>query len=83
VVTKAIDSGPGEAERVYLSDFGLTKDALSDEPLTQSGQYLGTPLYSAPEQAQGKKDLDGRADQYALACRPQTMTAMAGTSSAG
>jgi serine/threonine protein kinase/WD40 repeat protein len=63
-----IDSGPGGAERVYLSDFGLTKDALSDEPLTQSGQYLGTPFYSAPEQAQGKKDLDGRADQYALAC---------------
>ena len=63
-----IDAGPGGAERVYLSDFGLTKDALSDEPLTQSGHYLGTPFYSAPEQAQGKKDLDGRADQYALAC---------------
>jgi serine/threonine protein kinase len=35
--------------------------------LTVPGQFLGTPDYAAPEQASGQL-VDGRADQYALAC---------------
>jgi eukaryotic-like serine/threonine-protein kinase len=35
--------------------------------LTASGQFLGTPDYIAPEQIEGRS-VDGRADQYALAC---------------
>jgi serine/threonine-protein kinase len=62
-----IDKQPGRADYVYLSDFGLSKGALSGASLTRSGHYLGTPQYSAPEQAQGER-VDGRADQYALAC---------------
>ena len=48
-----------------LADFGLARSAESASGLTTTGAVLGTPLYMAPEQAEGKP-LDGRADQYAL-----------------
>jgi serine/threonine-protein kinase len=62
-----VQARPADPDQVYVSDFGLSKGALPGPSLTQSGQYLGTPHYSAPEQAQGQH-VDGRADQYALAC---------------
>jgi len=62
-----VDVGPGRPEHVYLSDFGLAKGVLSVGGLTRAGQFLGTPDYSAPEQISGRS-VDGRADQYALAC---------------
>ena len=52
---------------MYLSDFGLTRGVKSVSGLTQAGQFLGTPDYSAPEQISGR-EVDGRADQYALGC---------------
>jgi len=62
-----LDVRPGRPDHVYLSDFGLSKDALSSLGLTGSGSFLGTPDYVAPEQIAGY-EVDGRADQYALAC---------------
>jgi YVTN family beta-propeller protein len=62
-----VDTRPGRPEHVYLSDFGVSKGAVSSVSLTAAGQFLGTPDYSAPEQIQGLA-VDGRADQYALAC---------------
>ena len=62
-----VDVGPGRPEHVYLSDFGLAKGVLSVGGLTGAGQFLGTPDYAAPEQISGRS-VDGRADQYALAC---------------
>ena len=62
-----VDTGPGRPEHVYLSDFGISKGAASSARLTGTGQYLGTPEYTSPEQARGLA-VDGRADQYALAC---------------
>jgi serine/threonine-protein kinase len=56
-----------DADHVYLSDFGLSKHAVSVSTLTSTGQFLGTLDYVAPEQIQGQK-IDGRADQYGLAC---------------
>jgi tRNA A-37 threonylcarbamoyl transferase component Bud32 len=55
------------ADRVYLSDFGVTKRMHSGAGLTRTGQFVGTVDYVAPEQIQGK-DVDGRADVYSLGC---------------
>ena len=61
-----LDTHPDRPDHVYLADFGLSKGAQSGQ-LTASGQFLGTPDYVAPEQIEGLP-VDGRADQYALAC---------------
>ena len=63
-----VDARPGEPEHVYLSDFGLARRMRSISGLTMPGTLLGTPDYMAPEQASGRQPVDGRADQYALAC---------------
>jgi predicted Ser/Thr protein kinase len=52
-------------EHVYLSDFGLSKHALSVGGETRSGHWVGTLDYVAPEQIRGER-LDARADVYAL-----------------
>jgi len=57
----------GEDDHVYVSDFGLTKQASSQSGLTATGQLVGTVDYVAPEQIQGQP-VDGRADLYALTC---------------
>jgi serine/threonine protein kinase len=63
-----IARGRDGGEWAYLTDFGLTKGTTSDAARqTQTGQWVGTPDYIAPEQVQGGK-VDGRADIYALGC---------------
>jgi serine/threonine protein kinase len=62
-----VDSRPGRRDHVYLSDFGLTRAAQESTSLTGSGVFLGTPDYVSPEQIRGEV-VDGRTDQYALAC---------------
>ena len=62
-----VDARPGRPDHVYLSDFGLTKAALSSASLTGTGHVLGTLNYCAPEQIQGCR-VDARTDEYALAC---------------
>lgn len=54
-------------DRVYLSDFGVTKRLHSGAGLTRTGQFVGTVDYVAPEQIQGEV-VDGRADVYSLGC---------------
>ncbi|MGY2703806.1 serine/threonine protein kinase [Nocardioides sp. HB32] len=56
-----------DPDHVYLADFGIAKHTLSRSGLTDTGQFVGTVHYVAPEQIQGHP-IDGRADQYALAC---------------
>jgi hypothetical protein len=51
-------------QRVKLTDFGLAR-AADDASLTQTGFIAGTPLYMAPEQANGEA-IDARADLFAL-----------------
>jgi len=56
-----------EEEQAFLADFGLSKERAAASDLTGTGLAIGTADYIAPEQAQGR-DVDGRADTYALAC---------------
>jgi hypothetical protein len=62
-----VDIRPGRPEHVYLSDFGLSKSAMSVTGLTGTGQFMGTPDYCAPEQIAGQP-VTGQADQYTLGC---------------
>jgi serine/threonine-protein kinase len=58
----------GEPDFVKVVDFGLVKDVSSGGAnLTQTGLITGTPAFMPPEMALGR-DVDGRADLYALGC---------------
>jgi serine/threonine-protein kinase len=58
---------PGPRDNAYLSDFGLVK-VTGATKFTATGTVAGgTPSYMAPEQAY-YSEVDGRADQYSLAC---------------
>jgi serine/threonine protein kinase len=50
---------------VKLMDFGIAR-AFSSSHMTQTGMMMGTAYYMAPEQRLDAKDVDWRADQYAL-----------------
>lgn len=57
--------GPAQPK---VLDFGIAKILGEDASLslTSTAAVLGTPFYMSPEQARGARDLDARADQYAL-----------------
>ena len=69
-----LEDSPG-GERVYLTDFGISKPLEAARPagstattaLTMSGQVLGTADYVSPEAIEGE-DVDARSDVYSLAC---------------
>ena len=53
-------------DRVYLTDFGIAKQAHAPG-LTRTGFFVGTVDYAAPEQIQGL-EVGPPADVYALGC---------------
>lgn len=64
ILLSAPHSGP---RRILLADFGIARAANDADHLTRTNMTVGSVAYAAPEQLTGKS-LDGRADQYALAC---------------
>lgn len=56
--------------RVKIADFGLAKllgnTAADGMSLTGTHQVMGTPVYMAPEQMEGTKGVDHRADLFSL-----------------
>ena len=51
--------------RAYVLDFGIARP-LEGSELTRTGAFLGTPQYTAPEQALGKTDVTHACDIYSL-----------------
>ncbi len=60
-------SATGSVEHVYLTDFGIAKDAaMLGAGLTATGASIGTVGYMAPEQMEGR-EVSAQTDEYALA----------------
>ena len=60
-----------QGSEAVIADFGIARavrSASETDVLTQTGMTIGTPQYMSPEQAMGEKNIDGRSDQYSLAC---------------
>lgn len=53
---------------VKVLDFGVARITERIRPLTKTGQMIGTVGFMAPEQILGERDLDARADIFALGC---------------
>jgi serine/threonine-protein kinase len=55
-----------EEPHVFLADFGIARPLDDTSGITTTNMTVGTVAYAAPEQLMGEQ-MDGRADQYALA----------------
>jgi serine/threonine protein kinase len=60
-------SGETGAEHAYITDFGVARNVATESGLTQTGRFVGTLDYVAPEQISGGS-VDARVDVYALGC---------------
>jgi protein kinase-like protein len=60
-------SGEPGAEHAYITDFGVARNVVTESGLTQTGRFVGTLDYVAPEQISGGS-IDARVDVYALGC---------------
>lgn len=65
-----------EEKLVKILDFGISKMKAATTQLTGPAKVFGTPYTMSPEQARGRnEDVDGRADQFALAATVYEMLA--------
>ncbi len=54
-----------EHGQIKIGDFGLARSLVTESDLTQTGSFLGTPLYASPEQIMGE-EVDAQSDIYSL-----------------
>lgn len=54
-------------EHAYLTDFGVVRLVDSETRVTDSGEFVGTVDFMAPEHLRGEQT-DARSDVYALGC---------------
>ncbi len=61
---------PDGSHRIKVLDFGISKNTsgtgISELNLTASRSIIGSPLYMCPEQMMSSRDVDARADTWAL-----------------
>ena len=59
-----------EEGHAVVTDFGIALDLNYDQHgrITSGGFTIGTPEYMSPEQASADPAVDGRSDEYSLAC---------------
>ena len=59
-----------QAGHALVADFGVARgpNARGSQRLTSAGLSVGTPAYMSPEQVSADPHVDGRSDQYSLAC---------------
>jgi serine/threonine protein kinase len=62
-----LSEADAQPRRIFLADFGIARPIEDSTGVTATNMGVGTVTYAAPEQLQGQS-VDGRADQYALAC---------------
>jgi tRNA A-37 threonylcarbamoyl transferase component Bud32 len=62
-----VTDSDGQERRVFLADFGIARHIDDAAGLTATKMAVGTVAYAAPEQLMAGA-VDGRADQYGLAC---------------
>jgi formylglycine-generating enzyme required for sulfatase activity/tRNA A-37 threonylcarbamoyl transferase component Bud32/dienelactone hydrolase len=57
-------------DQALVADFGiaLAVARVDNTRLTAAGLSVGTPTYMSPEQIVGDANVDGRSDEYSLAC---------------
>ena len=67
ILTERAGTDGETVDHAYLADFGLMKHQVSRSGLTDTGQFLGTVDYVAPEQVEGRQT-DQRSDVYSLGC---------------
>jgi serine/threonine protein kinase len=60
-------SGDDGEDHAYITDFGVARNVATESGLTQTGRFVGTLDYVAPEQISGGA-IDARVDVYALGC---------------
>ncbi len=60
-------SGDDGGDHAYITDFGVARNVATESGLTQTGRFVGTLDYVAPEQISGGA-IDARVDVYALGC---------------
>ncbi|MFM9378041.1 protein kinase domain-containing protein [Gordonia sp. VNK21] len=63
-----IDRTEATRRKIYLTDFGIARTVGNESRITAANLTVGSIQYTSPEQLAGADDLDGRSDQYSLAC---------------